>query len=207
MKFDPRNYDFSSLLVNAKNIKIKPPKFTWYTIIVTWFWVGFLPVAQGTFGSLAVYPIFNFVIESAHSTREVGALKDVVFKFWFWFWLTFVLGWLAIIKFQEVTNTRDHKMIVIDEVIGMLFALALCFDWAYIVASKINHWFGLTPRNMAFFMVFVLFRFYDIAKPFFISTIDANYKKPLGVILDDVAAGGFTAGTIYIVYKIMTYVS
>ncbi len=206
MQFDPRNYDFSSLLVNAKNIKINPPKFAWYTIIATWFWIGFLPFAQGTFGSLAVYPIYSFIYESAHATAKVSAYKDVLNKFWFWFTIIFVFGWLAVIKYQEVTNTTDHKSVVIDEVLGMLLTFSLCFDWAYFIATKIAHPLGFSYKSMTFLIVFFFFRFYDVVKPFFISTIDRNYKKPLGVILDDLAAGVFATITIFVTYKIVNFI-
>ena len=202
MSFDPRNYNFNHLLVNAKSIKIRPPKFAWYTIVATWFWVGFLPLAQGTFGSIAVYPLYNIIIESAEDTFRLGAIKDAVFKFWLATIFLFVIGWLAVIKFQKETGSVDHKMVVIDEVIGMMVAISISFDWAYRIALKINK-FDIAERNFAFITILVLFRIYDIFKPFFISTIDRNYKKPLGVILDDVFAGLFTALTIYVAFKII----
>ncbi len=201
MSFDPRNYNFNQLLVNAKSIKIRPPKFAWYTIIVTWFWVGFFPIAPGTVGSLAVYPLYNLIIEHAQDLFHLGAIRDALFKFWLCTIFLFIIGWLAIIKFQESTGTVDHKMVVIDEVVGMLVAISISFDWAYKLALKFNK-FDMSERNFAFLLIFALFRFYDIYKPLFISTVDRNYKKPLGVILDDVLAGLFTAFTIFVAFKI-----
>jgi phosphatidylglycerophosphatase A len=204
--FNPDNYGFSSIMVNARSMKVDVPKFAWYTIIATWFWVGFIPLMPGTLGSLAVYPLYNIILESAVATAEYSALTDVLTKLWAAFIACFLLGWVGISKFQEKTGTFDHKMVVMDEVVGMLFALALSFDWAYKVAPLINKFLGFTERNTAFLLIFIIFRYFDIRKPFFISTIDRNYKRPLGVLLDDVAAGAFTAGVIFIIYKISLYV-
>ena len=77
----------------------------------------------------------------------------------------------------------DHGAIVIDEVLGQLLALALPF---YVLdASAISLEFLLVG--------FLLFRLFDIAKPWPVSHFDNHWKSGWGVMLDDVAAG-FLAG-------------
>lgn len=190
-------------IVNARTIKIKPP-FAWYTIIVTWFYVGMIAIAPGTMGSIATYPLYYWITETA-DISDYSAMSNVLKKFWATSVLLFVIGWLAIIKFQQQTKSFDHKMCVIDEAIGMFVTLAISFDWAYRIGMKVAFQLGISERQCAFLLVLITFRIYDIMKPFFISTIDRNYKRPLGVILDDVAAAGFAAFTIYIIYQITAY--
>jgi len=204
--FNPNNYNFSNMMVHSKRLKINPPKLAWWTIICTWFYVGFIPIATGTLGSLAIYPLYNFIIRNATATPDQGLMPDILFKFWICFIITFVFGWMAITKFQKETGTFDHNMIVIDEVVGMFFALAISFDWAVKASLKLNDYFHFSKGNLAFMMVFVIFRYFDIRKPFFISTIDDRFKNPVGVLADDVAAGGFTALVIYIIYSITNYI-
>jgi phosphatidylglycerophosphatase A len=76
-------------------------------------------------------------------------------------------------------NDHDHSSIVCDEVIGILPVL-LWFPYLYWLA------------------IFVLFRFFDIVKPWPISWIDRNVKGAMGCLLDDVFAGLATAIWIYI---------
>lgn len=76
-------------------------------------------------------------------------------------------------------NDHDHSSIVCDEVIGILPAL-LCFPY--------RHWLA----------IFVLFRFFDIVKPWPISWVDTNIKGAVGCLLDDVLAGMITGIIIYL---------
>ena len=54
-----KRYSLNHIL-NAKKIKFKIP-FSWYSVISTWFYVGKLP-APGTCGSIAVYPLFYYIL-------------------------------------------------------------------------------------------------------------------------------------------------
>lgn len=191
-------------ITNARTNRIRPP-FTWYTIIVTWFYVGMISLAPGTMGSIAVYPLYYWITETADGTGDYSAMHNVLKKFFAMSIFLFALGWVAITKFQEVTRTFDHKICVIDEVVGMFLTLALSFEWAYRIAIKVSYSFNMSERSCAFLIVLVVFRIYDILKPFFIGYIDKNIKKPIGVLLDDVAAAGFSALTIYVLLLITDY--
>ncbi|MFI4983911.1 MAG: phosphatidylglycerophosphatase A [Rickettsiales bacterium] len=197
-------YDLKFLNAARANMRVKPP-FAWYTIVVTWFYVGMISIAPGTLGSIATYPLYFWITETADGSEDISAMHNVLKKFWAVSVFCFAIGWVAIIKFQQKTRTFDHKMVVIDEVIGMFITLAISFDWAYAIASKLASNFDMSERNFAFLVVLVVFRYYDIMKPFFIGAIDKYYKKPLGVILDDVAAAAFSALTIFILLKITDY--
>ena len=84
----------------------------------------------------------------------------------------FGVGVLACHRAAEALGTHDHPAIVWDEVVGYLVAMAAAPDgWAWIVLG------------------FVLFRAFDIFKPWPIRTIDARVSGGVGIMLDDAAAG------------------
>ena len=83
-------------------------------------------------------------------------------------------------------GVHDHQSIVIDEIIGMLVALFLCpLGWVWVGAA------------------FVLFRLFDILKPWPISTVDKNVSGGFGIVLDDLLAGIYT----FIVIQTMAYLT
>ena len=94
--------------------------------------------------------------------------------------LIFALGLWASRKFESMTDTHDNSMIVIDEVAGIMIALL-----------------GSTLSPLSIILAFVLFRFFDILKPWPISWLDRNVNGAMGVMLDDIVAGIVTAACLY----------
>lgn len=194
------HFDLSTL-VNAKKRRIKPPLGSLYTLIATWFLVGLIGFMPGTLGSLASFPIYYFIV-----SKLAGACDDYQCIHHYFFVatiITFVIGWWAIAKFQEKTNTYDHSFIVIDEVIGMLTAFALCFEYAFKIAKKLSPELNFSPMVITFFLVFIIFRYFDIRKTFPIYLIDRQFHNSFAVIIDDVLAALYTAGVIYIIFRII----
>ena len=132
-------------------------------LISTWFGVGLLPLAPGTWGSLAALPVAWLI------TNYLGQTFLLVFTI-----LLFLLGiWTSEI-YAKHTNDTDPKSIVVDEVVGQIIvttAIPLSFFW-YLAA-------------------FILFRISDILKPWPVSWLDKKIKGGLGIMLDDVAAAGY----------------
>lgn len=191
-------YDLSKIK-NTKHVRVKK-KFTLDTFIATFFFIGYIPIAPGTFGSLAAYPIYNYLLN--HNNKEG-------FIFWMWAIVIFltIIGTWAIRKYQSRTMTFDHKSVVIDEVIGMLITLAVSFTWLYAIADFLLVFLDMKIRNIMFLVAFVAFRYCDITKPLFIGVVDRYYKKPFGVILDDILAGLLASGGIYIIFKIIEFLN
>jgi len=129
-------------------------------IIATGFYSGYLPKAPGTWGSL------------------VGLLLVLLFhKFSLPFYLVvaaglFVVGSFAAGEAEKILDNRDPGVVVIDEIVGMLIAMIAV---------------PLTPLNML--LGFVLFRIFDIVKPFPANIFDQRFHGGLGIMLDDVVAG------------------
>ena len=144
-----------------KKLNLKHPS-TW---LATWFGAGFFRPGPGTWGSAAAIPpaliIYAF-------TGVIGLVVAAL--------LIFAAGLWAAKIFDEATDGHDSKMIVIDEVVGQWIALMPGLIMA-----------GLNPPVML--LAFLLFRLFDITKPWPISWLDRNVSGAMGVMIDDVAAG------------------
>ena len=179
-------------LVNANKIKFKVP-FSWYSIISTWFYIGKLP-APGTFGSIAAYPIFYYILMNSYS------LTNAKSKLLLTTLVLFIIGLIAVKKFQKTTNTYDHSYIVIDEVIGQLLTLYISLDWLFHLSNLIP--VNISKNNLTFLIALVTFRYFDIKKPLIIDYVNRKYKGAFGVIFDDILAAIFASISIYVVYLI-----
>ncbi|MGQ9499441.1 MAG: phosphatidylglycerophosphatase A family protein [Dissulfurimicrobium sp.] len=129
-------------------------------LVATGLGAGRLPWAPGTWGSLAAIPIcLGFGVYS--SFVELSFL----------FLLTALAIWTAR-RSAEIIGHDDPPEVVIDEVVGMAFALAFVHLDLYRIAAA-----------------FLFFRIFDIFKPFPIDYFDRNVSGGLGIVLDDVIAG------------------
>ncbi len=135
------------------------------TFFATWGYLGLSPKAPGTVGTLGALPLvyFFFLLRPT-----VYVYMGVVFAF-------VALAILICVAYEKFYNTHDPKEIVIDEVVGFLVAIT---------------WLPISWQSVT--LAFVVFRFFDIVKPFPIGWIDKNIKSGAGVVADDVLAGIFT---------------
>lgn len=129
-------------------------------IVATWFGSGLLPRLPGTWGSLAALP-FAWGIASVGGARALGLAIA----------LLFLLGWWASAIYVERLQLDDPGSIVVDEVAGQWFVLLLA-----------------PPDLLLYFAGFVLFRLFDILKPWPAGWADRYVKGGLGVMLDDMLA-------------------
>ena len=129
--------------------------------IATWGGSGLLPRAPGTWGSLAALP-FAWAIASYGG---VWALPAAVV-------LVFALGLWASSQIAAESDHDDPSEIVIDEVAGQWLTLAV-----------------VPPDLVLYAAGFVLFRIFDVVKPWPVSWADKTVRGGLGIMLDDVFAG------------------
>ncbi len=181
----------------------KKKMFSWYIVLATWFYSGKFKFAPGTVGSLAAYPLYYLMISGSFDIQEAQL------SLYFAVVVLFFLGLLAIDKFHKETYLIDDKSIVIDEVIGQLLTIALSLpSLKYLGVNLLHIQSEFTLINFVFLASFILFRLFDIKKPFFIAIIDRRMKNALGVILDDICAGLLSAGVIVVLaYVIRLYKS
>lgn len=133
-------------------------------LVASGFGAGLAPRAPGTFGTLLAIPLW-WVLYGAGPAIYLGLAAA-----------GFVAGILICNRATAVLGAHDHPGIVIDEVVGYFAALV-------VVPLKLQ-WLILS---------FLLFRIFDILKPWPISWLDSRVDGGLGIMLDDLVAGVFTA--------------
>ncbi|MDR3289765.1 MAG: phosphatidylglycerophosphatase A [Rickettsiales bacterium] len=169
-------------------------KFKIATIIATFFGVGNIKYAPGTFGSLASFPlffIFAFLIEknglSGTTANIVIFFIDII--------VLYIMGWWAINVYITANKKDDPKEIVIDEVVGQLIAYMLPLIFPYRNVPTNPNLFNI----LWFILPFILFRFFDIKKPSLVGYFDKNWHNANGILLDDVVAGIYAAICVIII--------
>jgi phosphatidylglycerophosphatase A len=152
------NKILASFLLYARTLTKRP---LWW-LIATWFGAGTVRKAPGTIGSLAALP-FAFFIQK--SFGNFGLFAAAL--------LMFVIGWRAT-KHYIVHNPErgnDPQQVVVDEVAGQWLVLSILY-----------------PTFNSYFVGFLLFRIFDVIKPWPVSWADKNIKGALGVMFDDFLA-------------------
>ena len=177
-------------IVDTKKIKTRT-LIAWYSIISTWFYIGKLPIS-GTCGAIASYPLYYLVLTNANSLYDMKSkLLAIIILF-------SVISAFAIKKFQKITNTYDHKYVVIDEVIGQLTTIYISLEWIYNLAKIIALPINITTNIQIFLIALVPFRYFDIKKPSIIYYIHKKCKGSFGVIFDDILAAIFASSAIFL---------
>jgi phosphatidylglycerophosphatase A len=131
--------------------------------IATGLYSGYLPKAPGTWGSLVGLLLF-FLLHTLSLPVYLAIIAGL-----------FVVGTFAAGEAEKILDNRDPGVVVIDEIVGILIAL---------IAVPV------TPLTMA--LGFVLFRIFDIAKPFPVNFFDQRFHGGLGIMLDDIVAGVYS---------------
>ncbi|MDH3347316.1 MAG: phosphatidylglycerophosphatase A [Desulfobulbaceae bacterium] len=121
---------------------------------------GYLPKAPGTWGSLVGVFIWLFIC------------KLTPLSYFTIIGILFVIGVFAAGGTEKIVDRGDPGLVVIDEIVGQLIALAL-----------------MPTHVLTAIIGFALFRLFDILKPFPVSWLDDHLHGGLGIMLDDVAAG------------------
>jgi len=143
------------------------------TLFVTMLGLGKVPKIPGTFGSLAtaiILYIFFHILNIPSNLILIGLMVIFIFSF------------LAVATHIKDNENKDPKEVIIDEFIGQSIPIYL---------YEISHGTEKSSDEAIIFytVCFVLFRFFDIAKPFPVNYFDKNFKNSFGVIMDDVCAG------------------
>ena len=159
------------------------------TLFVTMFGLGKIPKVPGTFGSLATVIILYIFFHKLDLSSNIILIGLIVI---------FIFSFLAIAIHIKDKENKDPKEIVIDEFIGQSIPIYL---------YEISHETEKSPDEALIFYIvcFLLFRFFDIAKPFPVSYFDKNFKNSFGVIMDDVCAGFYVVLSLICFMVLSTY--
>ena len=160
------------------------------TLFVTMFGLGKVKIIPGTFGSfvtiLILYIFFHFLNISSNTI-----LMALI--------IIFIFSFFAISVHITDSANKDPKEVIIDEFIGQSIPIYL---------YEISHGTEKSSDEAIIFygVCFVLFRFFDIAKPFPVSYFDKNFKNSFGVVMDDVCAGFYVVFTLICFMILKSYI-
>ena len=146
---------------------------TFNSLFVTMLGLGKIKFIPGTIGSLATVITLYVIFHILNVTSNFVLLGLVII---------FIYSFPAVSSYIKDNKNKDPGEIIIDELIGQSIP---------IFAYEISHGTEKSSDEAIIFycVCFVLFRFFDIVKPFPVSFFDKNFKNSFGVIMDDVCAG------------------
>tara|TARA_B110000003_G_scaffold271517_1_gene305841 strand:+ start:773 stop:1264 length:492 start_codon:yes stop_codon:yes gene_type:complete len=152
-------------------------------LFVTLFGIGKLKKIPGSYASLATTIFLFFLFHIMHFSPNVILIGVIIL---------FLISLYAVNIFIKDLENKDPKEVVIDEFIGQSIPICL-YEIAHEGAKE-------TSEVLTFyFIIFILFRIFDITKPYPVSYYDKNFKNSFGVIMDDVCAG------LYVVAVLVLY--
>ncbi len=152
-------------------------------LFVTLFGLGKVKKVPGTvasFFTIIILYIFFHIMDLSSNIILIGLV------------IVFIYSFPAIEQYIKKNNNKDPKEVVVDELIGQSIPIYL---------YEISHGIKKSPEEAVIFytVCFILFRFFDISKPFPVNFFDKNFKNSFGVIMDDVFAG------IYVVLSLVCF--
>jgi phosphatidylglycerophosphatase A len=152
-------------------------------LFVTLFGIGKIKKIPGSFASLAT-TLFLFFLFHIFNVAPNTVLIFLI--------IIFFISIYAVNIFIKNLVNKDPKEVVIDEFIGQSIPICL-YEIAHEGAKETHQ--VLT----SYFIMFILFRIFDIVKPYPVSYYDKNFKNSFGVIMDDICAG------LYVVAVLVLY--
>ena len=151
-------------------------------LFVTFFGIGTIRYAPGTIASLIttifLYSLFHII--------DLSSNIILVFLL-----IVFTYSFYAVSEYIKFSKNKDPKEVVVDEFIGQSIPIYL---------YEISHGTSKSSEeSLLFYMyIFILFRFFDIKKPFPVNFFDKKYKNSFGVMFDDIIAGFYVVLTLII---------
>ena len=154
---------------------------------VTLFGIGKFSKIPGSVSSLVTTLLLFFLFHTVNISPDI-ILFCIVIIFFFSLYIVSI--------YIKKLDNKDPKEIVIDEFIGQSIPICL-----YEIAHR-------DPKETGevltfYFIMFILFRIFDITKPYPVSYYDKNFKNSFGVIMDDVCAGLYVVAVmvLYMVFN------
>ena len=152
-------------------------------LFVTLFGIGKIKKIPGSIASLITTILLFFLFHILNISPNIVLISIIII---------FFISLYAVNIFIKDLDNKDPKEVVIDEFIGQSIPICL-YEIAHEGSRK-------TEEVLTFyFIMFVLFRVFDIVKPYPVSYYDKNFKNSFGVVMDDVCAG------LYVVAVLVLY--
>ena len=149
--------------------------------------IGFIP---GTFGSFATVILLFVCFHILNISSNLILLILLII---------FAYSFIAIKNHTKDSKNKDPGEIIIDEFIGQSIPIYL---------YEISHGTEKTTDQaiIIYAICFMLFRFFDIKKPYPVSYFDKNQKNSFGVVMDDVCAGFYVVLSLICFMVVKSYV-
>ena len=163
---------------------------TFNTLFVTMFGLGKIKFIPGTLGSLTTTIILYHLFHTLNISSNIILIGLIIIFFY---------SFYAVSSYIKKSENKDPGEIIIDEFLGQSIPIYL---------YEISH--GTTKdagEAIVYYSIFfILFRYFDIMKPFPVSFFDKNFKNSFGVIMDDICAGFYVVLTLVCFMIIKSYV-
>mgnify|MGYP006168876241 FL=1 len=154
------------------------------------FGLGKIKFIPGTFGSLATTIILFYLFHKLNISSNIILIGWVII---------FIYSFYAVSTHTKDSKNKDPGEIIIDEFLGQSIPIYL---------YEISH--GTTKESneaiVYYTLFFILFRYFDIMKPFPVNFFDKNFKNSFGVIMDDICAGLYVVLTVVCFIIVKSYV-
>ena len=155
---------------------------TFNYLFVTCFGIGSFKFAPGTITSL-ITTVFLYSLFHIINLPNITILIILL--------IVFIYSFYAVAEYIKYSENKDPKEVVIDEFIGQSIPIYL-YEIAH-GSAKESH-----EAVLFYLYIFILFRYFDIKKPFPVSFFDKKFKNSFGVVMDDVVAGLYVVLTLII---------
>ena len=153
-------------------------------LFVTMFGIGKLKKIPGSYSSLVTTFFLFFLFHILKINPNIVLICII---------LIFFISLYAVNIYIKNLDNKDPKEVVIDEFIGQSIPICM-YEIAHEGTKEVSNVLTF------YFIMFILFRIFDIAKPYPVSYYDKNFKNSFGVIMDDVCAG------LYVVAVLVLYI-
>ena len=160
------------------------------SLFVTMFGIGKIKFMPGTFGSLATTVFLFYLFHNLNISSNIILIGLIII---------FIYSFYAVSTHIKDNENKDPGEIIIDEFLGQSIPIYL---------YEISH--GTNKESdeaiVYYILFFILFRYFDIMKPFPVNYFDKNFKNSFGVIMDDICAGLYVVLTLVCFMIVKSYV-
>ena len=163
---------------------------TFNSLFVTMIGLGKIKFIPGTFGSLATTIILYYLFHTLKISPNIILIILIIIFFY---------SFYAVSNYIENNENKDPSEIIIDEFLGQSIPI-------YLYEVSHNSTTDSSEAIIYYTLFFILFRYFDIMKPFPVSFFDKNFKNSFGVIMDDICAGFYVVLTLVCFMIIKNYI-
>ena len=149
-------------------------------LFVTLFGIGKIKKIPGSIASLATVLFLFFIFHILNFSPNIILISLIII---------FLIALYAVNIFIKDLKNKDPKEVVIDEYIGQSIPICL-YEIAHDGSKESDQ------VLISYFIMFILFRIFDIIKPYPVSYYDKKFKNSFGVIMDDICAGLYVVAVL-----------